>query len=363
VEPIARCSWGTRDSSQIAREMWSTSPASDTSDNLQGLKKCMSLSIPARMSRARVLRKCVGKPFVLVNEWVWNRLPSSVTTTRPMCVYGTFLHFLVKLRSARRQYYGTFFLRNRPELELIRDLSNQRTRGSTLRVCVLACSNGAEVYSILWTIRSARPDLKVIVNAVDISPEILEIAKKGLYSLEGNELVNSPIFERLTEQEMRAMFDREEDHVKIKSWIKEGINWHAANAGDPELAAFLGPQDIVVANRFLCHMPPADAEKCLRNLARLVNPGGYLFVSGVDLDIRSKVVIDLGWSPVCDLIHDIHDGDCSLRNDWPWQYWGLEPFNRRRRDWKVRYAAVFQLIGEGGAGGHVSKAHQGGRPL
>jgi hypothetical protein len=33
----------------------------------------------------------------------------------------------------------------------------------------------------------------------------------------------------------------------------------------------LGLQDIVIANRFLCHMEPRDAERCLRNIARLVD--------------------------------------------------------------------------------------------
>jgi CheR methyltransferase, SAM binding domain len=148
----------------------------------------MGQSIVAIMSGARVLRKYVGRPFLLANEWVWYRLSSSITTTRPMCLYGTFMHSLVKLRSARRQRHGTFFFRNRPELELIGALSNQRAKDSTLRVCVLACSNGAEVYTTLWTIRSARPDLKVILHAVDISNEVLEIGKDGLYSPKPNDL-------------------------------------------------------------------------------------------------------------------------------------------------------------------------------
>jgi SAM-dependent methyltransferase len=303
----------------------------------------MPQSILARMSRVKVLRKCVGKPFLLVNEWAWNRLPSSLTKAHPIRFYGTLIHTLVKLRAVRKQYHGTYFVRNRAELELIRALSNQRPKGSTWRITVLACSNGAEVYSILWTIRSERPDLKLIVHAIDISNDILEIAKKGVYSLKVHELVNSPIFERLTEQEIEAIFDKEEGQFRIKSWIKEGINWQVADAGDPELVNRLGHQDIVVANRFLCHMTPLDADKCLRNVTHLVKPGGYLFVSGVDLEIRTKVALDLGWTPVPDLVEEIHNGDASVRRDWPWKYWGLEPFNNKRHDWSVRYASVFRL--------------------
>ena len=76
-----------------------------------------------------------------------------------------------------------------------------------------------------------------------------------------------------------------------------------------------------------------------------VNPGGYLFVSGIDLDIRTKVALDSGWRPLQDLIEKIHDGDPSIRNEWPWQYSGLEPLNKKRHDWKFRYASVFQLGG------------------
>ncbi len=303
----------------------------------------MTLSLLARMSRVKVLRRYVAKPFLLLNEWAWNRLPSSVTAAWPLRSYGNFLHSLVKLRDSRHMYHGTFFLRNRPELELIRALSNQIAQGHTLRISVLACSNGAEVYSILWTIRSARPDLKMLVHAVDISKEILEIAQEGLYSLKVDELVNSPIFERLTKEEMQSMFDLENDQMRIKTWIKEGINWQIADAGDPGLTTLLGGQDIVVANKFLCHMAPPDAERCLRNVTHLVNPGGYLIVSGIDLDIRTKVALDLGWTPVQDLLEEIHNGDSSVKRDWPWKYWGLEPFTKKRRDWCIRYASVFQL--------------------
>ncbi len=304
--------------------------------------KAQPQSILARMSRIRLLRRCVGRPFLRVSERLWPLL-SPLAASQPIYLYGTLIQSLVKLREARAQYHGTYFFRNRPELELMRSLLSQKARGSTLRISVLACSNGAEVYSILWTIRSARPDLKLIVHAIDISNDILEIAKKGVYSLNAQKLMDSPIFERLSEEEMRAMFDRENDQLRIKPWIKEGINWQVADAGDPELGNRLGRHDIVVANRFLCHMAPPDAERCLRNLNHLVHPGGYLFVSGIDLEIRTKVALDLGWAPVPDLLEEMHNGDPSVRRDWPWKYWGLEPFTSKRHDWSVRYASVFQL--------------------
>lgn len=257
--------------------------------------------------------------------------------------YGSFLHTLARLQGNRRQSFGTFFLRNRPELELIRRLSDQKGRGASLTISILACSVGAEVYSNLWKIRSARPDLKIITHAVDVSKEVLEFARKGVYSLKGSEVHDTSIFERMTEAEMSDMFERDGYQLRMRSWIKEGIIWHLGDAGDVEMLNVVGPQDVVVANNFLCHMAPPDAESCLRNVAQLVVPGGYLFVSGADLDVRTKVARDLGWKPILDLMEDIHDGDPCLRDHWPWDYTGLEPINKRRRDWQVRYASVFQL--------------------
>jgi SAM-dependent methyltransferase len=305
----------------------------------------------ARALKGTIFGRSPLGAYMRLNRWIWNNLPSSLTTALPIRSYGNFLHTLVRLSANRGQSFGTFFLRNRPQLELIRRLSNRNGKGSTLRITVLGCSKGAEVYSIVWTIRTARPDLKIILHAVDISKEVLEFAEKGVYSLTTPELVEVPIFECMTPEEMQEMFETEGDRARIKPWIKEGVVWHVGDAGDRELVNVLGPQDIVVANNFLCHMNPRDAERCLRNIAGLANQGGYLLVSGVDLNIRTKVARDLGWQPLHDLIEDIHDGDSYVRTDWPWKYWGLEPLNKRRRDWNVRYASVFQVV----AGDSVGK--------
>ena len=240
----------------------------------------------------------------------------------------------------------------------MRRLAAEKANGSTLRIAVLACSIGAEVYSILWTIRSARPDLKVFVCAVDSSKEMLNFAEKGIYAPNTCELVASSIFERLTAHEMTEMFDWESDQARVKPWLRDGITWEVGDASAPELIRVLGPQDMVVASNFLCHMEPPAAENCLRNIAGLVKPGGYLFVSGVDLEVRAKVARELGWRPIPELIEQIHDGDPSVRGDWPWTWWGLEPLNRSRHDWQMRYAVAFRL--NEGAAPHAGEFWNGG---
>jgi chemotaxis methyl-accepting protein methylase len=284
--------------------------------------------------------------------------------------YATYLYRAICMHADRKQFFATFFLRNRPELELLRRLAEERPYGSTLKLAVMACSKGAEVYSIAWTIRSARPDLQLRIAAVDISPEIVKFAAQGRYLFEspaahstgdgrrsesGGSISrntsrdqNAWMFERVSAEELDAMFEIDGIQASIRPWLRQDITWISADAGDPALRDQLGPQDIVIANRFLCHMAPDAAAHCLRNLAGFVKPAGYLFVSGVDLDVRTQVARELHWEPEHELLREIHDGDGSIRRGWPTEYWGLEPLDDRREDWQLRYASAFRVGGSRG---------------
>jgi chemotaxis methyl-accepting protein methylase/mannose-6-phosphate isomerase-like protein (cupin superfamily) len=299
-----------------------------------------------RLVRKRIFGKSPIGVYLRLNQRLWNKLSASFTALGPIRVYGNVLHALAR-RAVRRQAFATYFLRNRPQLELIKRLLEQRTHDETLRVAVLGCSTGAEAYSVAWKIRSARPDLRLTLHAVDISKRAVEVAKCGTYSLLAPQATNTGIFARMMKAEIEELFDRDGDVVTVKSWIKQGINWHVGDVSDLEILHALGPQDIVVANNFLCHMDPLIAERCLRHIARLVRPRGYLFVSGIDLDIRTKVAADLGWKPLQELLEQVHEGDTCIRDLWPCHYGALEPLNKKRQDWRLRYAAAFQLIPSG----------------
>jgi chemotaxis methyl-accepting protein methylase len=316
---------------------------------------------------SRALRKLV-RICLFSAGWFWDHLPSSVRRTSFGRWYASYLHRLVRIHANRRQHFSTFFLRNRPELELLCRLAGEKPLGSHISLLILACSKGAEVYSMVWAIRNSRSDLKLCITALDISKEILDFAARGIYSLHSSDATgpgdknaaekhddiqwntlrdqNAGIFERMSDQEIEAMFEVQGDTASVRPWLRQGITWLHGDASDSELRAKCGIQDFVVANRFLCHMEPTAARRCLINIAQLVRPGGYLFVSGVDLDIRTEVALDMGWEPVEDLIREIHEGDTSIRCGWPWEYWGLEPLDDRRGDWQIRYASVFQITPE-----------------
>jgi chemotaxis methyl-accepting protein methylase len=298
-----------------------------------------------RFARLRLFGKSPFKACLRIHDSVWACvLPPRAVALRPVISYGRFVHSLVVAHADRRMYLGTFFFRNRPELALMARLCQLAATGrKPVRIAVLGCSNGAEVYSIAYTLRSTCPELRFLCSAVDLSESAVEVGRMGEYPSGLPNLVEERMFERMRAEERERMFELDGGLLRVKPWLREGIEWRVGDATHPALAASLGPQDVVVANRFLCHLGPAEAEECLRAVARLVAPGGYLFVSGVDLEVRTRVALDLGWEPVDDALEDLHEGDPSLRAAWPARYYGLEPIDKRRPDWKVRYASVFQL--------------------
>lgn len=298
---------------------------------------------PRDESRSAMGRS-LDKILLRANRRIWKRVPGSIHDLHVAHAYGRWLHVVACRNADREMYLGTLFLRNRPALELMRRLAVKQ-RGSALKMAILGCSVGVEVYSILWTLRRDRPDLEIAVDAVDISPEVLAVAEEGAYGPQISEAVHASIFEPLTDAERREMFDWKGEQALVKPWLKEGVTWRVGDASDPGLVDELGTADFVVANNFLCHMESPEAERCLRNLAGLVKPDSYLFVAGVDLNVRTKVALDLGWEPVGELLAEIHDGDPLVRADWPFEWWGLEPLDRRRPDWQIRYASVFRVPG------------------
>lgn len=310
--------------------------------------------------------KLLMNAYMLVLARVWIRLPAPLHCSAWAAGLGDHIHSVVRRFAERKQNHSTFFFRNRPELELIGRLAERKPQGSELRIAVVGCSKGAEVYSIVWSIRSQRRDLRLTVNAVDIAQDVVEFAKEGSYSLDSPDQLEgtdgshsatheqtlwhthrdqfrNSIFERVSEKEMQAMFEIDGRTAKIQPWLKQGVNWWCGDAGDPELKSLIGRHDIVVANRFLCHMHRFPAERILLNLESLVIPGGHIFVSGVDVDVRAKAAMDRKWVPVQELMKEIHDGDPSIREGWPLQYWSKEPFRPEREDAMFRYASAFQI--------------------
>jgi len=138
--------------------------------------------LPAGPQKLNISQKW-AEVYLFQMKRIWKHLPESIRRLAVGQMYGRHLHARVRLHAERKQYFGTFFLRNRAELELMRRILDRKPRNSSLQMAVLACSKGAEVYSVVWTIRAARPDLRLNMRAVDISPGSASIrGQRGLFA-------------------------------------------------------------------------------------------------------------------------------------------------------------------------------------
>lgn len=296
----------------------------------------MKETLLTRISPIPLVRK-LGSIFIYLNEMIWNQLPPVMLRSKSVRRYGHFLHQLVMTRGWRHMSLGTYLIRNRPELELIHDIARSRPKGSSFRITVLGCSAGMEVYAIKWYLRNLTPQLDIQLLGMELDQRALDTARDGKYRLTKYDWMLS----RLTDAERAEFFEIRDGAAHIQPHLQQDIQWLVGDACDPSLDKLLGKQDLVIANRFLCHMEPEQASACLRNITQLVAPGGHLFVSGVDLPVRQSVMQESDFIPVTERLAEIHDGDPSLRAGWPFNTWGLEPLDRERIDWVSRYAMVY----------------------
>jgi len=207
--------------------------------------------------------------------------------------------------------------------------------GRPVKIVSLGCSTGAELYSLVWLIRTARPAQQIQALGIDTAEECVQAASRGVYPFRVVEVAG------LSETSHERFFSKQGKTLVVQDWVKEGVSWATGDACSPELAARFGLQDVVVANNFLSHMSAERAEGCLRNLARLVAPNGVLVVSGADLDVRTKFVRELGFIPVTAKCEEIYAAE-DVHAAWPLYAWGLEPMDRTHEDWPARYVTLFR---------------------
>jgi len=130
----------------------------------------------------------------------------------------------------------------------------------------MRCSSGAELYSILWTVRKARLDLDVIPLGVGISAAALEKGRTGCYLAQGKKFRGTDF-----QHPGRDLFETDGQYLRIKNWIKRGTTWVQGEASDPGITTMFGLQDVVLANDFLIRMEPRKGSATLVNVSRLGN--------------------------------------------------------------------------------------------
>ncbi|WP_086873778.1 CheR family methyltransferase [Kosakonia pseudosacchari] len=150
-----------------------------------------------------------------------------------------------------------------------------QSRNGMYNVWCAAASTGEEPWSIAMTLEETlgRSITGPRVLATDIDTDVLEKASLGVYRLSD--------IDNLTEQQKRTWFLRgtgeHQNRVKIKSELRSTVQFRQLNLIDAQWD-IPAPFDAIFCRNVMIYFDQNTQEKLLQRFAKMLKPGGLLFV-------------------------------------------------------------------------------------
>lgn len=150
--------------------------------------------------------------------------------------------------------------------------------GRPIRIWSAASSSGQEPYSIAMSVleQTAKiggvPASKVSILATDISTTMLDICKTGIYD-------SLALSRGLSAERKKVFFEKVPDNpqvLRVSENVRKMVQFRQQNL----LGSFslLGKFDIVFCRNVLIYFSTDVKQQIISNFAKLLNPGGYLFL-------------------------------------------------------------------------------------
>ncbi len=177
------------------------------------------------------------------------------------------------------------FMNNQALPEILNNKTN-----NIIKVWSAGCSSGEEPYTIAMVLNEFsqnKSSLNYSIYAVDISTEVLEKAKKGIYKLEDvNVLTKDLKYKYLLKSK-----DVSEQLVKIKSILRNKINFERLNLinGISKVNKIF---DIIFCRNTLIYFDRTTQEKVINNLCLKLDKGGYLFLGHSESIMKMDVPLE-----------------------------------------------------------------------
>lgn len=171
----------------------------------------------------------------------------------------------------------TYFFRNIEQFHALVEVvlpDRAGVRGNEpLRLLSAGCSSGEEAYSLAVVTREAAagsfPNVEIL--AVDLNPLVLQRAARARYS--GWSLRETP--PELCEK----WFRREGNEMVLDDAVRSAVEFQVANlASDNDRVWRQRAYDVVFCRNVLMYFEAEQMRAALERIARLLAPGGYLFL-------------------------------------------------------------------------------------
>jgi chemotaxis protein methyltransferase CheR len=175
----------------------------------------------------------------------------------------------------------SFFFRDNRPFEQFKDivlphLLEARAARKQIRIWSAACSSGQEPYTLAMLLKEEAARLagwRIEIVATDLSTEILNKAKEGLYS-------QFEVQRGLPITLLMKYFSQEGEKWRISEEIRRMVTYKPFNLLDNPSA--LGHFDVVFCRNVLIYFDQATKGQVLSRVAQIMPADGYLYLGGAE---------------------------------------------------------------------------------
>ncbi len=175
----------------------------------------------------------------------------------------------------------SFFFRDKTPFEhlekfILPQLAKSRSPSQKVRIWCCAASTGQEPYSISMVLKENQGKfghLKTEILGTDISRQVLEKAKAGLYS-------QFEVQRGMPIQMLVKYFDQVKESWALKPEIKAMVQYRYFNLLDD--FSSLGTWDVIFCRNVLIYFDQPTKKDIMRRLAKQLTPDGYLLLGAAE---------------------------------------------------------------------------------
>ncbi|QYX46678.1 protein-glutamate O-methyltransferase CheR [Pseudomonas tussilaginis] len=179
----------------------------------------------------------------------------------------------------------TYFFREHPHFEFLAHWLATKT--GPVQLWSAACASGEEAYSLAMVASEHARNDNWHVLASDISPDMLERTRHGIYDIAQARYFPEGWLQRYCQWGIGEMAGR----LQVQTSLRERVSVRQINLIRP-LPDDLGVFDVIVLRNLLSYFSQDDKQQVVQRLLTRLRPGGLLLIGhsesihGLDLPIR-----------------------------------------------------------------------------
>jgi chemotaxis protein methyltransferase CheR len=255
------------------------------------MAKETEVPLELRIQFSAFLENTIG---LYVPQELWNRIDHKLLPLAHAFGFTEVLEcirFLLKNRLTHQQISTlaiflsikeTYFFRDPQVFAVLKDhvltkiINERRGKNQHIKIWCSACCTGEEPYSMAIGLQKLLPNYKewrLFILGTDINLDTLEIARTGRYRDWSMRATADDI--------KRSFFTQVESGIwEIIPAIRKMVKFGYTNLVD---GIYPIGMDIIICNNILIYFSPNQIQKTIKKLTDALSPGGYLFVSPVEV--------------------------------------------------------------------------------